>query len=91
MVKMQDIAELRAIYRELSARREQVTAADVRSALLGMACGQETLLSYFHAHNLNFDKHVGVNRVKRSARLYWDALNHVTKFIKKENNIGALL
>lgn len=72
------------IYRELSTRREQVTAEDVRSALLGMAFGQETLLSYYHAHNLDFDKHVGINRVKGTARLYWNALNHVTTFLKKE-------
>lgn len=56
-----------SLYRELSARREQVTAEDVRSALLGMACGQETLLSYYRTHNLNFDKHVGINRVQGTA------------------------
>lgn len=79
-----------SIYRELSARREQVTAEDVRSALLGMAYGQETLLSYYRTHNLNFDKHVGVNRVQGSARLYWIVLNHVTK-VKAEDGTRTSL
>lgn len=57
-------------YRELSAVRENVTAEDVKNLLLGMASGQETLLSYFRTHNENFDKRIGVNRKKGSEKGY---------------------
>lgn len=49
-----------------------------------MASGQETLLSYFRAHNENFDKRVGVNRKEGSAKSYWYALGHLTKFLESK-------
>lgn len=52
-------------YKELSAVNEKVTAENVKTLLLGMAYGQETLLDYFRTHNENFDKRIGVNRKKR--------------------------
>ena len=48
-----------SIYKELSAVKEKVTADEVKSLLLGMASGQETLLPYFRTHNENFDKRIG--------------------------------
>ena len=70
-----------AHHRELSAVRENVTAEDVKTLLLGMAFGQETLLAYFRRHNENFDKRVGVNRSKGTAKSYRIALNHVSNFL----------
>lgn len=58
------------IYRERSVIHENVTAEEVKIILLGMASGQETLLTYFRAFNENFDKRVGVNRAKGSAHSY---------------------
>jgi hypothetical protein len=55
-------------YRELSAVRDGITAEDVKNLLLGMASGQETLLSYFRTHNENFDKRIGVNRKEGSEK-----------------------
>ena len=43
-------------YRELSAVHERTTAEQVKNLLLGMAYEQETLLTYFHKHNENFEK-----------------------------------
>jgi hypothetical protein len=77
-------------YRDLSAVRENVTAEDVKTLLLGMACKQETLLAYFRAHNENFDKRVGVNRKARSAKSYWYALKHVTKFLKAKYKLSDI-
>lgn len=77
-------------YRQLSAVRERVTAEEVKTLLLGMAFGQETLLGYFHSHNENFDKRVGVNRKKGSATSYWYALSHLTKFVKTKYKLSDI-
>jgi len=86
--------ELRAsalsYYDELSAIREDVTAEDVKILLLGMASGQKTLLAYFRAHNENFDKRVGVNRKKGTAKTYHYALAHVTGFLKKKYKLSDI-
>ncbi len=77
-------------YRELSAVKEQVTAEEVKTLLLGMAFGQETLLAYFRTHNENFDKRVGVNRKKGSAQSYWCALGHLTRFLKAKYKLSDI-
>ncbi len=77
-------------HRELSAIRENVTAEEVKTLLLGMAHGQETLLAYFRAHNEKFDKRVGVNRSENSAKSYWIALNHVSKFVAAKYNLSDI-
>lgn len=78
------------LYRELIAVREKVTARDVKYHLQGMAYGQETLLSYFRTHNENFDKRIGVNRNKGTARSYWNALTHLTNFVKERYNLSDI-
>jgi integrase len=79
-----------AHWRELSAVRENVTAEEVKNLLLGMAFGQETLLAYFRAHNEKFDKRVGVNRSEGSAKMYWNALNHVSKFLSEKYHLSDI-
>jgi integrase len=77
-------------WRELSAVRENVTAEEVKNLILGMASGQETLLTYFCAHNEKFDKRVGVNRSAGSAKVYWNALNHVSNFLQKQYHLSDI-
>ncbi len=79
-----------SIYKELSAVKEKVTADEVKSLLLGMASGQETLLPYFRTHNENFDKRIGVNRKKGSEKGYWHALNHLTKFLQVKYKLSDI-
>jgi len=55
-----------------------------------MASGQETLLSYFRTHNENFDKRIGVNRKKGSEKGYWQALNHLTNFLKEKYRLSDI-
>ena len=90
----QQLDDLRAsaisIYKELSAVKEKVTADEVKSLLLGMASGQETLLPYFRTHNENFDKRIGVNRKKGSEKGYWHALNHLTKFLQVKYKLSDI-
>jgi len=79
-----------SLHRELSAVRENVTADEVKNRLLGMACGQETLLAYFRAHNEKFDKRVGVNRRAGSAKSYWIAYNHVVRFLDEKYHLSDI-
>ena len=72
------------VYQEQSAIREGVTAEDVKCLLLGMASGQQTLMSYFRAFIKNFEKRVGVNRVAGSLRAYKYAYMHVEKFLNEK-------
>lgn len=53
------------IYQDLSSIREGVTADDVRCLLLGMASGQQTLMSYFRTFIKNFE-----NRLPSVSRQY---------------------
>lgn len=86
--------ELRAsaisIYREQSAVRERVTAEEVKCLLLGMAFGQETLLSYFRSHIEYFEKRVGVNRVAKSVHTYRCAYEHVERFLLKRFRLSDI-
>lgn len=77
-------------YRELSSIRENVTAEDVKNLLLGMASGQQTLLSYFRAHNENFDKRVGVNRKEVTAKGYRHVLRRLTKFLQAKYKLSDI-
>jgi integrase len=77
-------------HRELSAICENVTAEDVKCLSLGMVSGQETLLAYFRVHNEKFDQRVGVNRKAGSAKVYWNALRHVSKFLAGKYNLSDI-
>jgi integrase len=77
-------------WRKLSVVRENVTAEEVKNLLLGMAFGQETLLAYFRTHNEKFDKRVGVNRSARAAKMYWNALRHVERFIAEKYHLSDI-
>lgn len=73
-----------SIYNEQSAVRDGVTAEEVKSILLGMASGQETLLSYFRQFINNFEKRVGVNRTAKSLQAYRNAYRHIEKFLQEK-------
>ena len=79
-----------SIFMEQSALRNGVTAEEVKCLLLGMAGGQQTLLSYFRAFNENFDKRVGVNREHRTAYSYWYALRHVSRFVHEKYKLSDI-
>ena len=73
-----------SIFQEQIAIHDIVTAKDVKCLLLGMASGQETLMSYFRAFIKNFEKRVGVNRVAGTLRAYKYAYQHIEKFLNEK-------
>lgn len=76
------------IYTELSAIRENVTAEEVKHQLLGMASGQEPLLSYYRYFMRNFEKRVGVNRTEKTLYAYRNSYNHVVSFLQTEYKLS---
>ena len=73
-----------SIFQEQIAIHDIVTAKDVKYLLLGMASGQETLMSYFRAFIKNYEKRVGVNRVASTLRAYKYAYQHIEKFLNEK-------
>ena len=78
------------IYAEQSAVHDGVTADEVKNRLLGMACGQETLLGYFRQFICNYEKRVGVNRTEGSLRAYRNAYNHVRRFLQWQYKLSDI-
>ncbi len=78
------------IYIEQSAVRDGVTADEVKGILLGMASGQETLLSYFRQFISNFEKRVGVNRTAKSLQAYRNAYRHIEKFLQEKYRLSDI-
>lgn len=79
-----------SIYTELSAVHDGVTAEEVKNLLLGMAGGQETLLSYFRLFINKFAKRVGVNRTEKSLRAYKNSYNHLEVFLKTQYRLSDI-
>lgn len=78
------------IYAEMSGVREDVTAEEVKHQLLGMASGQETLLSYYRYFMRNFEKRVGVNRTEKTLYAYRNSYNHVAVFLQMQYKVTDL-
>ncbi|MCD7969935.1 MAG: site-specific integrase [Alistipes sp.] len=76
--------------RELSSVSDGVSAEQVKSLVLGMASGQQTLLAYFSRHNENFQKRIGVSRKKGSEKGYKQALRHLTNFIQSRYHLSDI-
>ncbi len=79
-----------SIYSEQFAKREVVTAGDVKHQLLGMASEQETLLSYFRLFMRNFEKRVGINRTESSLRAYRNSYNHLVRFLQMQYKLSDI-
>ena len=73
-----------------SALRERVTAEEVKSLLLGMACHQETLLSYFGSFIENIEKRVGVNRAEGTTRSYRYARKCISQFLLEKHCLSDI-
>jgi integrase len=77
-------------YRELSVKKENVSASDVKNAFQGIASEQDTLVKYFEAHNENYKKHVGVNRAEGTYKRFLTSLGHLKRFMRKKYNVADI-
>jgi len=81
---------IHSAYRDLLAKKENVSAGDVKSAFQGIASEQDTLVKYYEAHNEHFLKSVGVNRCMETYKRYGISLNHLKRFMRKKYNVGDM-
>ena len=77
------------IYEELLSIRDGVRVEDVKCQLLGMASGQQTLLTYFMTFIEHFEKRVGVNRKKGTAQSYRYAYKCLASFLQAKCRLRA--
>jgi site-specific recombinase XerD len=77
-------------HRELSAKKENVSALDVKNAFQGIASQQDTLVKCYEAHNEQFLKSVGVNRTMETCKRYGVSLAHLKRFMRKKYNVADI-
>lgn len=79
--------DIHSAYKDLLAKKENVSAVDVKNAFQGISSEQETLVSYYGKFNENFFKKVGVNRKLETYKRYCVALNHLKDFLRIRYNV----
>ncbi len=77
-------------YRDLLAKKENVSAVEVKNAFQGIASQQDTLVKYYEAHNEHFLKSVGVNRCMETYKRYGISLTHLKRFMRKKYNVSDM-
>ncbi|NDV79953.1 site-specific integrase [Dysgonomonas sp. 511] len=81
---------IHSAYRDLLAKKENVSAQDVKNAFQGIASEQDTLVKYYESHNEHFLKCVGVNRCMETYKRYGISLNHLKRFMRKKYNVSDI-
>lgn len=81
---------IHSAYRDLSVKKENVSAGEVKNAFQGIAFEQDTLVKYYEAHNEHFLKNVGVNRCMETYKRYGISLNHLKRFMRKKYNVSDM-
>ncbi len=77
-------------YKDLLAKKENVSAVEVKNAFQGIASEQDTLVKYYEAHNEHFLKSVGVNRCMETYKRYGISLAHLKWFMRKKYNVSDM-
>ena len=78
-------------YEELLAQRGETTAQQVKNAFQGISSCMESLTEYFAAHNAEYEKHVGVDRVRGTWMAYNNSLRHLKRFIRVKYKLDDVL
>ncbi|MDR2883081.1 MAG: phage integrase SAM-like domain-containing protein [Alistipes sp.] len=81
---------IHSAHRELSARQNGVSATEVKRAFQGIALRQDTLVGRYEAHNEQFLKRAGVDRVPDTCKRYEVSLAHLKRFMRKRYNVGDM-
>lgn len=81
---------IHSAYRELSQKKDNISALEVKNAFQGIASEQDTLVKCFETHNERFLQHVGVNRVEGTYKRFLTSLGHLKRFMRKKYNISDI-
>jgi hypothetical protein len=77
-------------HRELSARKESVSALEVKHAFQGIASRQDTLVGRYEAHNEQMMKRAGADRTADTCKRYVVSLAHLKRFMRRRYNVGDI-
>ncbi|WP_165026986.1 site-specific integrase [Dysgonomonas sp. ZJ279] len=81
---------IHSAYRELSLKKNHVSALEVKNAFQGIASEQDTLVKYFEIQNDKFLQNVGVNRAEGTYKRFLTSLGHLKRFMRKKYNISDI-
>ena len=81
---------IHSAYRELSLKKNDISALEVKNAFQGIASEQDTLVKYFETHNEKFLQNVGVNRAEGTYKRFLTSLGHLKCFMRKKYNISDI-
>ena len=76
--------------KDLLAKKEKVSAEEVKNAFQGIAFGQETLIGYCDKYDKMLAARVGVNITLESYKRYGISFNHVKRFLRTKYNLSDI-
>ena len=82
--------DIRSACKNLLAKKENVSAMEVKNAFQGISSEQETLISLYEKCNDSFYKKVGISRKMATYKQYCVALNHLKDFLRLRYNVRDL-
>ena len=79
--------DIHSAYKDLLAKKETVSALEVKNAFQGVSSEQETLVSFYGKCNERFYEKVGTNRKMETYKRYGVALNHLKDFLRQKYHV----
>ena len=76
--------------KDLLAKKEKVSAEEVKNAFQGIASGQETLIGYCDKYDKMLAARVGVNITLESYKRYGISFNHEIRFLSSKYNLSDI-
>ena len=79
--------DIHSAYKDLLAKKETVSALEVKNAFQGVSSEQETIVSFYVKCNERFYEKVGTNRKMETYKRYGVALNHLKDFLRQKYHV----
>ena len=79
--------DIHSACKDLLAKKETVSALEVKNAFQGISSEQETLVSFYGKCNERFYEKVGTNRKMETYKRYGVALNHLKDFLRQKYHV----
>ena len=81
---------IHSCYKELLAKKEEISAEEVKNAFQGIASEQETLIGYCNRYNHQLAARIGVNITLESYKRYGVSFNHLRRFLRTKYNLSDI-
>ncbi len=76
--------------KELLAKKEEISAEEVKNAFQGIASEQETLIGYCNRYNHQLAARIGINITLESYKRYGVSFNHLRCFLRTKYNLSDI-